>query len=190
MKRNEALEILNFYRNQHYTAPIGTEEQELADAINTVLPLIVNQTLDADLTSDQAVEVLSEWCGIGYPEGHCDIAFGAPIEQVEQALHMARSALRKLTALEAVADQMREEYIDLYDGVPASVKQYDSVRHDIHGQYQNAGDKPTLHWQMRGQRTYGGGRCYTHYCPVCGQHGYDDYRLCPSCGTPLKETSV
>ena len=33
-----ALEILNFYRNLHYADSSGTEEKELADAINVVLP--------------------------------------------------------------------------------------------------------------------------------------------------------
>ena len=37
MKLFEALEELNFYRNKHYAAPSGTEEQVLAEAINTVL---------------------------------------------------------------------------------------------------------------------------------------------------------
>lgn len=261
MKMQKAVEILNFYRNQHYTAAGGTEEQELAEAINKVLPLAVGRVPgpdSADMTPEQAVDTLSEWCGIGYSGGYCDIAFGAPIAQVEHALDMARDALRthfwhpasappasggwywvytqskdgghkcfnkaryqtedgtwhgnggrwdnvlywaefvspegnakpdsnvqKLLALEAIADKMRDEYVNLYDGVSTSVKQYDSVRHDIHGQYQLTGDKPTLRWQVRSQRTYGGGRCYTHYCPVCGQHGYDDYRLCPKCGTVL-----
>ena len=38
MDRAEACEILNFYRNRHYTEPIGTEERELSDAINEILP--------------------------------------------------------------------------------------------------------------------------------------------------------
>jgi hypothetical protein len=37
------------------------------------------------------------------------------------------------------------------------------------------------HWKILGQRTYGGGRCYTHYCSECGQHGFDDYKFCPNC---------
>lgn len=36
-------------------------------------------------------------------------------------------------------------------------------------------------WIVLGQRTYGGGRCYTHYCSECGQHGFDDYKACPNC---------
>ena len=40
-------------------------------------------------------------------------------------------------------------------------------------------------WVPLGQRTYGGGRSYTHYCNRCGQHGYDDYVLCPSCGAKM-----
>ena len=32
----------------------------------------------------------------------------------------------------AVADVMRDEYVDLYDGVPYSVKMYDEVRHKIY----------------------------------------------------------
>ena len=40
-------------------------------------------------------------------------------------------------------------------------------------------------WVLLGQRTYGGGRCYTHYCNRCGQHGYDDYVLCPNCGAKM-----
>lgn len=36
-------------------------------------------------------------------------------------------------------------------------------------------------WKILGQRTYGGGRCYTHYCSECGQHGFDDYKFCPNC---------
>ena len=38
MDRAKACEILNFYRNQHYTEPLGTEERELSDAINEILP--------------------------------------------------------------------------------------------------------------------------------------------------------
>ena len=38
MDRAEACEILNFYRNRHYTEPLGTEERELSDAINEILP--------------------------------------------------------------------------------------------------------------------------------------------------------
>ena len=41
-------------------------------------------------------------------------------------------------------------------------------------------------WVPLGQRTYGGGRSYTHYCSQCGQHGYDNYTLCPSCGERLR----
>ena len=40
-------------------------------------------------------------------------------------------------------------------------------------------------WVPLGQRTYGGGRSYTHYCNLCGQHGYDDYVLCPNCGAKM-----
>ena len=42
-------------------------------------------------------------------------------------------------------------------------------------------------WIPLGQHTYGGGRCYTHYCNRCGQHGYDDYVLCPNCGADMTE---
>ena len=42
-------------------------------------------------------------------------------------------------------------------------------------------------WIPLGQRTYGGGRCYTHYCNRCRQHGYDDYVLCPNCGADMTE---
>lgn len=42
-------------------------------------------------------------------------------------------------------------------------------------------------WIPLGQRTYGGGRSYTHYCNRCGQHGYDDYVLCPNCGADMTE---
>ena len=41
-------------------------------------------------------------------------------------------------------------------------------------------------WVPLGQRTYGGGRSYTHYCNRCGQHGYDDYVLCPNCGADMR----
>lgn len=37
-------------------------------------------------------------------------------------------------------------------------------------------------WIVLGQRTYGSGRSYTHYCSECGQHGFDDYKRCPNCG--------
>lgn len=37
MNMTEALDELNFYRNQYYAAPLGTEERRLADAINTLL---------------------------------------------------------------------------------------------------------------------------------------------------------
>lgn len=36
-------------------------------------------------------------------------------------------------------------------------------------------------WIVLKQRTYGGGRSYTHYCSECGQHGFDDYKGCPGC---------
>ena len=42
-------------------------------------------------------------------------------------------------------------------------------------------------WVPLGQRTYGGGSSYTHYCNLCGQHGYDDYVLCPNCGADMTE---
>lgn len=38
MDRVKAIEVLNFYRNQHYADPFGTEERELAEAINEILP--------------------------------------------------------------------------------------------------------------------------------------------------------
>lgn len=38
MDRAEAIDVLNFYRNCHYTEALGTEERELADAINEILP--------------------------------------------------------------------------------------------------------------------------------------------------------
>lgn len=49
--------------------------------------------------------------------------------------------------------------------------------------------KPVVHgeWIVLGQRTYGSGRSYTHYCTKCGQHGYDDYKLCPNCGADMRE---
>ena len=42
-------------------------------------------------------------------------------------------------------------------------------------------------WVPLGQRTYGGGRSYTHYCNRCGQHGYDDYVLCHNCGADMRK---
>ena len=36
----QALPTLNFYRNRFYNAPSGTEEYELANAINDILPLL------------------------------------------------------------------------------------------------------------------------------------------------------
>lgn len=41
------------------------------------------------------------------------------------------------------------------------------------------------YWKVLGQRTYGGGKQYTHYCSECGQHGYDDYKICPDCGAKM-----
>ena len=45
MQKNiqKALETLNFYRNQHYNAPSGTAEHELANAINDILPLVARR---------------------------------------------------------------------------------------------------------------------------------------------------
>jgi hypothetical protein len=40
-------------------------------------------------------------------------------------------------------------------------------------------------WIILGQRIYGGGRCYTHYCSKCGQHGFNDYKICPNCGARM-----
>lgn len=40
-------------------------------------------------------------------------------------------------------------------------------------------------WVALGQRTYGGGKSYTHYCSECGQHGFDDYKRCPNCGAKM-----
>ena len=40
MTLEEAMELLNFYRNLHYKDTQGTEERELAEAINVVLPLV------------------------------------------------------------------------------------------------------------------------------------------------------
>ena len=39
-KINQALPTLNCYRNRFYNAPSGTEEYELANAINDILPLL------------------------------------------------------------------------------------------------------------------------------------------------------
>ena len=51
--------------------------------------------------------------------------------------------------------------------------------------------KPVVHgeWILLGQRVYGsgGGRNYTHYCSGCGQHGFEDYKLCPNCGADMRE---
>lgn len=41
-KIQKAVEVLNFYRNQHYNASSGTEEYEVANAINDILPLVSN----------------------------------------------------------------------------------------------------------------------------------------------------
>ena len=38
MDLNKALDVLNYYRNLHYKAADGTNEKELADSINVVLP--------------------------------------------------------------------------------------------------------------------------------------------------------
>lgn len=43
------------------------------------------------------------------------------------------------------------------------------------------------HWIILGQRTYGGGRCYTHYCSRCGKHGFGDDERCPECGAYMDE---
>lgn len=40
-------------------------------------------------------------------------------------------------------------------------------------------------WIPLGQRTYGGGRQYTHYCSVCGEHGYNDKQFCSGCGAKM-----
>ena len=40
-------------------------------------------------------------------------------------------------------------------------------------------------WILLGQRVYGTGRCPTHYCSECGQHGWDDYKLCHGCGAKM-----
>jgi hypothetical protein len=44
-------------------------------------------------------------------------------------------------------------------------------------------------WKPLGQRVYGGGRSYTHYCSGCGKHGYDDDDFCPGCGAIMKENN-
>lgn len=36
----KSIETLNFYRNRYYNASSGTEEHEIANAINDILPLI------------------------------------------------------------------------------------------------------------------------------------------------------
>ena len=41
------------------------------------------------------------------------------------------------------------------------------------------------HWVDLGIRLYGGGKQYTHYCSECGQHGYDEYKMCPNCGAQM-----
>ena len=59
MKEEAALEVLNFYRNQHYTDSLATEEGQLADAINTILPscaaLYDKETKMIDTSSVRAV---------------------------------------------------------------------------------------------------------------------------------------
>ena len=42
-------------------------------------------------------------------------------------------------------------------------------------------------WKPLGQRVYGGGRSYTHYCSGCGKHGYADDEFCPGCGAIMKK---
>ena len=44
-------------------------------------------------------------------------------------------------------------------------------------------------WMPLGQRTSGsgGGRNYTHYCKQCGQHGFEDYVICPNCGADMRK---
>lgn len=59
-----------------------------------------------------------------------------------------------------VAEETLEQHIE-------NVKDWQPVRHGK--------------WIVLGQRTYGSGRCYTHYCSECGQHGFDDYKGCPGC---------
>lgn len=46
--------------------------------------------------------------------------------------------------------------------------------------------RPKGRWIPLGQRTYGGGRSYTHYCSECGKHGFEDYTLCPNCGADMR----
>ncbi len=40
-------------------------------------------------------------------------------------------------------------------------------------------------WKPLGQLTYGCGRSYTHYCSLCGAHGYDDMHFCHGCGADM-----
>lgn len=42
------------------------------------------------------------------------------------------------------------------------------------------------HWNLLGQRVYGGGRGYTHWCSCCGHHGFPDYYWCPCCGAEME----
>ena len=65
-------------------------------------------------------------------------------------------------------------------------EQYPTVREAVEAWNQQP-LKKRAHWKPLGQRTYGGGRCYTHYCSACGQHGYGEERYCPDCGSKMLE---
>lgn len=56
-----ALEFLNFYRNQHYADTIGTESRELAEAINTILPLFYKCLKSEDASTD--MQCRCPFCG-------------------------------------------------------------------------------------------------------------------------------
>ena len=83
----------------------------------------------------------------------------------------------------------REKLYKLIDDFDALTTPIDGFRHHL-ADYIIANGvvvREKGEWVPLGQRTYGGGRCYTHYCRQCGQHGYDDYALCPNCGADMRK---
>lgn len=61
---HDSIKLLNKYRNFHYNAPLGTEENDLANAINDILPTFCK--LIEDIDQRQA-----DWIMDGSKHCHC-----------------------------------------------------------------------------------------------------------------------
>ena len=93
------------------------------------------------------------------------------IVDVENDLFRQRNNYSDSERIEKTADYLISHGVTLATDNNVGGKEAEPVKHG--------------RWLVLGQRTYGSGRNYTHYCSICGQHGFDDYEFCPNCGCKM-----